>query len=91
MCSASVVAASDALDRSRKPEYDSCIAHQTHFPAGSLRAEAAALRVETEGRLGNYVQAVRLGSAFLASYPNSPLAARVSALTERYRATLSKP
>jgi hypothetical protein len=65
--------------------------YQTHFPAGSLRAEAAALRVETEGRLGNYVQAVRLGSAFLASYPNSPLAARVSALTERYRATLSKP
>ena len=55
------------------------------FPKGSLRAEASALRVQAVG-FGDPAQALRLAQAFLASYPGSPLTARVRALADGYRA-----
>jgi hypothetical protein len=56
----------------------------TQFPNGSLRAEAAALRVEAFGQAGDRASAQRLALAFLATYPMSPLAARVRALSDSF-------
>jgi hypothetical protein len=47
------------------------------FPLGTLRAEAAALRIEALAAQGERATARRLASEFLGSYPASPLAARV--------------
>lgn len=61
------------------------------FPNGSLQAEAAALRVEAVGQLGDRIAARRLALAFLGTYPTSPLAARVRALSDSFRAETPKP
>jgi hypothetical protein len=50
------------------------------FPGGTLHIEAAALRVEAVAQSGNVTRAGQLAEAFLASYPNSPLTARVRAV-----------
>ncbi|MEO7036849.1 MAG: hypothetical protein ABI548_23060 [Polyangiaceae bacterium] len=65
--------------------------YDAQFPAGSLRAEAAALKVEAAGQLGNYAQALQLGEAFTDRYPTNPLSARIRALVVSYRASAQKP
>jgi hypothetical protein len=47
------------------------------FPSGTLRIEAAALRIEAFVALGDRAAARRLATEFLASFPSSPLATRV--------------
>jgi hypothetical protein len=47
------------------------------FPLGTLRVEAAALRIEAVAALGDRVSARRLATEFLTRFPSSPLAARV--------------
>jgi len=58
--------------------------YRAQFPSGSLQAEAAALRVEAVGQAGDRASARRLAAAFLASYPTSPLAARVRTLSNSF-------
>gem|GEM_PF-686136 len=65
--------------------------YHAEFPRGSLQIEAAALRVEAVGQSGNHALAQRLARAFLASYPNSPLGARVRAFSEVFVGDAPKP
>jgi hypothetical protein len=65
--------------------------YHAQFPNGSLQAEAAALRVEALGQAGDRASAQRLAAAFLASYPTSPLAARVRTLSDSFRTDSPKP
>jgi len=64
--------------------------YSAEFPGGTLRAEAAALRVEAVG-LGDPERGRALAAAFLRDYPTSPLSTRVRALSEGYRARSNKP
>jgi hypothetical protein len=61
------------------------------FPAGALRAEAAALRIEAVARLGNVTLVRRLASEFLTRFPASPLVERVRAVSGTVDAGVSKP
>ena len=65
--------------------------YRAQFPSGSLQAEAAALRVEAVGQAGDHALARQQAAAFLSSYPTSPLAARVRALSDSFGADLPKP
>ena len=65
--------------------------YHAEFPRGSLQIEAAALRVEAVGQSGNHALAQRLARALLASYPNSPLGARVRAFSEVFVGDAPKP
>jgi hypothetical protein len=65
--------------------------YRSQFPSGSLQAEAAALRVEAVGESGDRALAERLAASFLASYPTSPLSARVRALSDTFRGSAQKP
>jgi hypothetical protein len=65
--------------------------YRSQFPSGSLQAEAAALRVEAVGQAGDRVLAERLAASFLASYPTSPLSARVRALSDAFRSNTQAP
>lgn len=56
------------------------------FPAGALRIEAAALRIEALLRAGQRTRAEALGSSFLQNHAESPLAARVRVLLKIDRA-----
>jgi hypothetical protein len=47
------------------------------FPAGTMKTEAAALRVEALAAVGRRQEAVASGREFLAAYPQNPLAERV--------------
>jgi hypothetical protein len=60
--------------------------YQRDFPAGALRAEAAALRVEAAGQMGNTTLAIQLAHDFLAHYPTHPSAVRVRALADQFSA-----
>jgi hypothetical protein len=51
--------------------------YEAHFPDGTFRPESTALRIEVLAHLGQTQQAQTLGAEFLASHPDSPLAARV--------------
>jgi hypothetical protein len=51
------------------------------FPAGALRAEAAALRVEAVAMLGDRALVRRLTADFLTNFPSSPLVERVRAVS----------
>jgi TolA-binding protein len=55
-------------------------AYDRDFPAGALRIEAAALRIEALLDAGQRARAETLASSFLQNYPASPLATRVRAL-----------
>jgi len=55
-------------------------AYGTTFPRGSMGPEATVLRVEALVRAGDRAAAERVGSAFLASNPQSPYAARIRSL-----------
>jgi len=61
------------------------------FPAGSMRIEATALRVEALLVLGRRSDAQALGDSFLAHYPKSPAAMRVRLLLGSRDNTPSKP
>ena len=61
------------------------------FPAGSMRIEATALRVEALLALGRRSEAQALGDSFLANYPHSPAAMRVRLLLGSRDNTASKP
>jgi hypothetical protein len=50
------------------------------FPAGTLKAEAAALRIEALVAAGRREEAAILARTFLAMYPDSPLNERIRAL-----------
>jgi hypothetical protein len=65
--------------------------YRTEFPRGSMQIEAAALRVEAIGQSGNQPLAQRLAQDFLHSFPTSPLAARVRAISEVSVAGDKKP
>lgn len=65
--------------------------YRTEFPRGSMQIEAAALRVEAVGQSGNQPLAQRLAQDFLRSFPTSPLAARVRAISEVSVASDQKP
>jgi Outer membrane lipoprotein len=65
--------------------------YRSQFPSGSLQAEAAALRVEAVGQSGDRALAERLAASFLASYPTSPLSARVRALSDAFRSNTQEP
>ena len=65
--------------------------YRAQFPNGSLQAEAAALRVEAAGQAGDRALAERLAASFLVSYPTSPLAARVRALSDTSRSNAQTP
>ena len=65
--------------------------YRTEFPRGSMQIEAAALRVEAVGQSGNQPLAQRLAQDFLRSFPTSPLAARVRAISEVSVAGAQKP
>ncbi|MCY1005026.1 sigma-70 family RNA polymerase sigma factor [Nannocystis pusilla] len=54
--------------------------HQRRFPAGVFAQETAAAAIEARCRLGEHDRARREAAAFLARWPASALAARVSAL-----------
>lgn len=54
--------------------------HQRRFPAGVFAQEAAAAAIEARCRLGEHDRARREAAAFVARWPASALAARVSAL-----------
>ncbi|WAS90136.1 RNA polymerase sigma factor [Nannocystis punicea] len=54
--------------------------HQQRFPAGVFVEEAAAAAIEARCRLGEHDRARREAAAFVARWPASALAARVSAL-----------
>ena len=58
------------------------VAYHAEFPHGAMQVEAAALRVEAAGQAGDRAQAQRLAQSFLDSFPASPLAARVRAISE---------
>jgi Meckel syndrome type 1 protein len=73
-------AALQALDR---------YAHE--FPAGALRAEAAALRIEAVAMLGDETRVRHLAADFLGRFPTSPLAARVRAVSGIAGESESKP
>ena len=57
------------------------------FPAGTLRIEAAALRVEALAAAGRRQEAASLAHAFLGAHPESPLADRIRALVPQIEAT----
>jgi hypothetical protein len=57
-------------------------AYESEFPAGTMRVEAAALRVEALARSGLVADARRRADAFLQAYPASPLAVRVRSLRD---------
>jgi TolA-binding protein len=61
------------------------------FPAGSMRIEATALRIEALLALGRRSDAQALGDSFLANYPKSPAAMRVRLLLGSRDNTPSKP
>ena len=65
--------------------------YHSEFPRGSMQVEAAALRVEAVGQTGNQPLAQRLAQDFLRSFPTSPLAARVRAISEVSVAGDQKP
>ena len=65
--------------------------YQAAFPSGAMQIEAAALRVEAVGQTGRRTQAARLAEAFLASYPTSPLASRVRALSQTFQSNSKQP
>ncbi|PCC74573.1 RNA polymerase sigma factor, sigma-70 family [Nannocystis exedens] len=54
--------------------------HRQRFPAGVFAQEAAAAAIEARCRLGEQDRARREAAAFVARWPASPLAARVTAL-----------
>jgi len=56
--------------------------YRAEFPHGSMHVEAAALRVEAVEQAGDRALAQRLAQSFLDSFPASPLAARVRAISE---------
>lgn len=53
--------------------------YEASFPAGNLRAEAKAMRVEALAASGDRAAAAAAGRSFLLSYPDSPLVERVRA------------
>lgn len=73
-------AALQALDR-----------YALEFPAGTLRAEAAALRIEAVALLGNVALVRRLASDFLTRFPASPLVERVRAVSGIVDGGVRKP
>jgi hypothetical protein len=56
---------------------DAIARYEAEFPKGSLRPEAAALAINAEIAAGRPNDARRRADAFLAQYPDSPLAPRV--------------
>jgi outer membrane protein assembly factor BamD (BamD/ComL family) len=56
---------------------DTIARYEAEFPNGNLRPEAAALAVNAEIAAGRPDDARRRADAFLARYPDSPLAPRV--------------
>jgi hypothetical protein len=54
--------------------------YRAQHPRGMLRPEALAMRIEAIDRSGDHTRARALARAFLAEYPNSPLAQRVAQL-----------
>jgi hypothetical protein len=65
--------------------------YHADFPAGLLKTEEAALRVETTFALGDRDRALRLADAFLVAHPTSPLGRRVQTLVDAARASEQKP
>jgi len=65
--------------------------YQARFPSGSLRVEAAALRIEAVGQAGNRVLARQLAESFLSSFPSSPLTARIRATVDAIGSDAQKP
>jgi hypothetical protein len=65
--------------------------HDREFASGALQAEAAALRVEAATENGQRALAQLLAQRFLAHYPQSPLSARVRALSDGAGRTANKP
>lgn len=61
------------------------------FPAGALRAEAAALRIEAVAMVGDQTLLRSLASDFLTRFSSSPLAARVRVLSGRASDGEAKP
>jgi hypothetical protein len=61
------------------------------FPAGALRAEASALRVEAVAMLGDRSLVRRLASDFLTRFPSSPLVDRVRAVSSGAAEGEAKP
>jgi hypothetical protein len=57
--------------------------HDLDFPHGALRPEALALRIEVYVAKHDEARARELASAFVASYPNHPFAARIPGMLER--------
>lgn len=58
--------------------------YEAEFPSGSLRVEAAALRIEAIGQSGDAVRARELAESFLNDHPTSPLAERVRAVARAF-------
>jgi hypothetical protein len=56
--------------------------YANRFPHGVLAPEATVVRVEALLAGGDRVQAARLGRAFLAAHPDSPLAVRVRSMLD---------
>lgn len=61
--------------------------HGAEFADGALRAEAAAVRIETYVAAGRSAEAREAADRFLSSFPQSPLTRRVRALVERTKET----
>jgi hypothetical protein len=57
--------------------------YERDFPRGLLAQEALVLRIDTLMRLGRTSEAKALAARFVATYPQSPYAARMRALSER--------
>jgi outer membrane protein assembly factor BamD (BamD/ComL family) len=57
--------------------------YQRDFPRGRLGHEAALVRMQALIQQGNHAAAAQLAEQFLKANPNSPLAPRVRALTNR--------
>jgi outer membrane protein assembly factor BamD (BamD/ComL family) len=56
--------------------------HARRFARGELAPEAAALRIEALVQRGSHAEAEALAQRFVRAYPNHPLSAQVSRLTQ---------
>jgi hypothetical protein len=65
--------------------------YERTFPAGAMKVEASALRVEALEAAGRRQEAAALARAFLAAYPENPMAGRVRTVLVRLEGGPRRP